>query len=99
MENDSRDEKGQFKDGHKSNGGRPVGSENRLTRKAKYYAEKFLDEIKAQGIDEITKTGKMSDYVSLLKAILPSKVEQDIKIDSNTIAFKDIKPPDGDNTD
>jgi hypothetical protein len=55
--------------------GRPVGSENKLTRKAKYYAEKFLDEIERQGIEEITRTGKMSDYITLLKSILPTKVE------------------------
>lgn len=60
-----------FKEGNKLSKGRPFGSENRLTRKAKYYAEKFLDEIKRQGISEIATTGKMSDYINVIKAILP----------------------------
>jgi hypothetical protein len=61
-----------FEPGNNANpNGRPVGSENRLTRKAKHYAEKFLDEIKKAGISEVAATGKMSDYVSLIRAVLP----------------------------
>jgi hypothetical protein len=61
-----------FKPGIVTNpNGRPVGSENRLTRKAKYYAEKFLDEIKRAGISEIAATGKMSDYITLIRTVLP----------------------------
>lgn len=65
-----------FKPGESGNpNGRPPGAENRLTRKAKYYAERFLDEIKAQGVSEIAKSGKMSDYVNIIKAILPKNFE------------------------
>ena len=61
-----------FKPGETGNPeGRPVGRGNRLTLKAKYYAEKFLDEIKRQGIAEIAATGKMSDYVNIIRAVLP----------------------------
>ena len=63
-----------FKDGNKYGNGRPKGSENRLTRKAKYYAEKLMDEMKAIGIEEIAKSGRMSDYVALLKTLLPKDI-------------------------
>jgi hypothetical protein len=69
-----------FEDGNTHGKGRPPGSENKLTRKAKYYAEKFLDEIEKQGVTEIARTGKMSDYIALLKSILPSKVEQETTV-------------------
>ena len=61
-----------FKNGESGNpNGRPVGRENKLTRKAKYYAEKFLDEIKRQGISEIAATGRMADYINIIKTVLP----------------------------
>ena len=61
-----------FKPGESGNpNGRPEGAENKLTKKAKYYAEKFLDEIDKQGISQIAATGKMTDFINIIKALLP----------------------------
>jgi preprotein translocase subunit Sec63 len=65
-----------FKPGESGNpNGRPPGSENKLTRRAKYLAEKLFDEFEAQGIDNIAKTGDVKDLINLLSKFLPTKVE------------------------
>ena len=75
-----------FKPGESGNpAGKPRGAENRLTRKAKYYAEKLIDEMKSIGVAEIAKTGKMSDYVNLLKTLLP----KDFNISGNLTVKND----------
>lgn len=59
--------------------GRPPGSENKLTRRAKYYAEKLFDEFEKRGIDNLTKDGDIKDLLQLIKTCLPKEIKGDIE--------------------
>jgi len=85
MADDYRDEKGQLKEGHP--GLRPVGSENKLTRRAKILAEKLFNEFEAMGLDNLAKTGDVKDLITLLSKFLPKEV----KLDTNITTTQPIK--------
>ena len=72
-----------FKNGKSGNpNGRPVGSENKLTTRAKYYINKLLDEFDRRGIEKLVETGELKDLINLLTKILPTnaKIEHDGEI-------------------
>lgn len=61
-----------FKNGESGNpSGRPVGSENKLTRRAKYYANKLFDEFEKIGIDKMAETGDIKDLINLISKFIP----------------------------
>jgi len=70
--------KGAFKVGEVNNPkGRPVGSQNKLTSKAKYLLSKYYDEIKRLGIKSLVNDSTASDK---LKAIIAG-IPKDLKVE------------------
>ena len=68
-----------FKPGESGNPkGRPIGSENKLTKKAKYYAEKIFEEFDKIGIDNLTQKGDIKDLLTLIRACLPKEVKAEV---------------------
>ncbi len=76
-EENGRNEKGQFAEG---NPGRPMGTENKLTTRAKYYANKLFDEFERMGIDTMAQTGDVKDLINLISKFVPKEIKSDTNI-------------------
>ena len=81
-----------FKPGEVSNpNGRPVGSENRLTRKAKYHAERLFDEFKKIGFDKLVESGDIKDLIALIGKFTPREIKAEIDGNmTNTLTFEKV---------
>jgi len=76
-----------FKDGEINNpNGRPIGAENKLTRKAKYLLNKYYDALKNAGIDTLVLESNPGDKLRAILAGIPKdmniKHSGEIKNDS-----------------
>ena len=69
-----REENGQFAEG---NPGRPMGTENKLTARAKHYANKLFDEFERMGIDKMAQTGDVKDLINLISKFVPKEIKSE----------------------
>jgi hypothetical protein len=73
MADEYRNENGQLKNGHP--GLKPIGAENKLTRKAKWLLNAFYDEVKRQGVGSLVNDASASDKIRAILAALPKNIE------------------------
>lgn len=94
----AEDNSGQIKPGEIRNPtGRPIGAENKLTARAKHYANKLFDEFDRMGIDKMAQTGDVRDLINLISKFVPKEIKAEMSGNmTNTLTFQEIAAKDKD---
>jgi hypothetical protein len=68
-----------FKPGESGNPeGRPVGCENKITRKAKWLLNALYDELKREGVDKLVGDASANDKIKAILAGIPKEIKAEV---------------------